>query len=368
MRTCLALGIACLLSFTSPAGAVPEANTAPSQAIAADSWVLVMLPDIQSYVDHAEHYPLLTGIMEWIAVNRDELNIALVVQVGDLVFQNGVPLAELSSGDQNSTQQWRNVRDAFDVLNGVVPYIVVPGNHDYGIVDADGRFTQFNDYFQPATNPLNDPELGGILAGMGENAYGDHTLENAYYDFLAPDGRRMLLMALEWGPRQNIVDWARGIASQDEYADYTKVLVTHAYMYHDDTRYDFADKGTGQGANPHVYTGTQDDTHDGEELWDELVNAVPGFELVLSGHVGGDMVGYLASESDYGHSVHQLLFNAQFLPLGGEGWIRLLEFDADGKTVRVHTFSPYFYQDGDPATAAWRTGEDDEFSFELSGL
>ncbi|MBN2081342.1 metallophosphoesterase [bacterium] len=368
MRLRLLLGICWLLILTSPACAAPESDTAPVEAIAADSWVLVMLPDIQSYVDHAEHYPLLTEIMEWIAANRDELHLALVVQVGDLVFQNGVPLAEQSSGDQNSTQQWRNVRDAFTLLNGVVPYIVVPGNHDYGIVDADGRYTQFNDYFQPAINPLNDPAQGGILAGLGENAYGAETMENAYYDFLAPDGRRMLFLALEWGPRQATVDWARGIALRDEYADYTKVLVTHAYMYHDDTRFDFATKGKDQGANPHVYTGTSSDTNDGQELWDELVNAAPGFELVLSGHVGGDMVGYLASASDYGRSVHQLLFNSQFLPLGGEGWIRLLEFAADGKTVRVHTFSPYFYQDGDPATAAWRTGPDDEFSFELSGL
>jgi hypothetical protein len=87
---------------------------------------------------------------------------------------------------------------------------------------------------------------------------------------------------------------------------------------------------------------------------------------VLCGHVGGDGVGYLASPNSFGQQVHQLLFNAQFLPLGGQGWLRLLTFLPDGQTVHVRTFSPYFALDGDPATVEWRTGPEDDFTFKLS--
>jgi hypothetical protein len=93
-----------------------------------------------------------------------------------------------------------------------------------------------------------------------------------------------------------------------------------------------------------------------------------GFELVICGHVGGDMVAYLESENIYGESVHQMLFNAQFLAKGGLGWLRLLEFMPDGQTVHVRTYSPYFAADGDPLTAPWRKSSDDDFSFTISAV
>jgi hypothetical protein len=74
----------------------------------------------------------------------------------------------------------------------------------------------------------------------------------------------------------------------------------------------------------------------------------------------------LKSRNDDGQDVHQIVFNAQFLPRGGQGWLRLLEFLPDGKTVHVRTFSPFFALDHDPTTAEWRAGPDDDFTFELS--
>lgn len=340
----------------------------PEMALTAGSWTMVVLPDIQSYDDHIAYAPILREMTSWIAANKQQLNIQLVLQEGDIVYQNGVASAAESSGDQNSAQQWRNAREAFDVLDGVLPYIVVPGNHDYGISNADSRDTQFDTYFTPQDNPLVDFTQGGILAELGPNAFGEHTLENAAYAFTAPDGRRLLILALEFGPRQAVMDWANAVASLQRYDGYTKVLLTHAYLYEDGTRYDWAAKGKAQSDSPHNYRGTNADTHDGEELWNELVRKYSGFEMVLCGHVGGDMVDYLVSKNDAGQDVHQMVFNAQFLPQGGQGWLRLLEFLPDGKTVHVRTFSPYFALDGDPATAEWRSGAADDFSFELTPM
>ncbi len=36
-------------------------------------------------------------------------------------------------------------------------------------------------------------------------------LENTYSTFMAPDGRKMLIFSLEFGPRQAVVDWAKGL-------------------------------------------------------------------------------------------------------------------------------------------------------------
>ena len=155
-------------------------------------------------------------------------------------------------------------------------------------------------------NPLNDPARGGIIAELGPSASSALTLENAAYDFTAPDGTRWLWLGLEWGPRQATVDWAREVAARPEYAGCYLGLVTHAYLHYDEARLDYGKLGDEQGHNPHQYKGTAADTNDGEELWRKLLSPDPNARLVLCGHMGGDGVAYLAStgEADSGASDH----------------------------------------------------------------
>ena len=63
-------------------------------------------------------------------------NIKYVVHLGDIVNNNNVP-------------QWENANAAMRTLDGVVPYSVVPGNHDIGANgSANTRDTTlFNTYF-----------------------------------------------------------------------------------------------------------------------------------------------------------------------------------------------------------------------------
>ena len=49
------------------------------------------------------------------------------------------------------------------ILNGNVPYILVPGNHDYGTYNFENRSTNLNNYFHATDNSLVDPAQGGIL-------------------------------------------------------------------------------------------------------------------------------------------------------------------------------------------------------------
>ena len=78
-------------------------------------------------------------------------------------------------------------------------------------------------------------------------------------------------------------------------------------------------------------------------------------ELVLNGHEMAAHVGYRTDLSDSGRTVHQMLFNAQGFGggsdhkgNGGDGWMRLLTFEPDGRTVSVRTFSPLRQDRGDP--------------------
>jgi hypothetical protein len=48
----------------------------------------------------------------------------------------------------------------------------------------------------------------------------------------------------------------------------------------------------------------------------------------------------MTSTTSGGRGVHQMLVNFQMRPQGGDGWLRLLEFRPDGRTVQVLDYSP----------------------------
>ncbi|HNQ87880.1 MAG TPA: metallophosphoesterase [Verrucomicrobiota bacterium] len=281
------------------------------------SWTLAVLPDTQVY---AMSYPdLFQDQTRWIAENRERHNIQYVLHLGDVT-------------NNNLTNQWAVAQAAFALLDGRVPYAIAPGNHDYGANGGTGdRTTWLNDFF-PVTKYAAWPTFGGVKeAGR---------LDNSYHLFSA-GGVDWLVLALEFGPRDSVVAWANEIVAR--YPSRRVILITHAFVYNDDTRYDWATKGTAQSWNPHAYATASDPdgTNDGEELWRKLVTVHPNFTMVISGHVLNDGLGRLSTRNDAGHMVHQMLVNYQMQTMGGEAVLRLIEFLPDGRTVQVKAYSPY---------------------------
>jgi hypothetical protein len=127
--------------------------------------------------------------------------------------------------------------------------------------------------------------------------------------------------------------WADKIVA--EHPDKRAILITHAYLYNDDTRYNWSLYGDAQKYSPRVNNAPN--RNDGEDLWQKLVKKHKNFIMVLSGHVLGDQLGYLASKGDHGNTVHQILYNRQGQ---SDGQFRLLEFLPDNKTVQVKTYNP----------------------------
>lgn len=46
--------------------------------------------------------------------------------------------------------------------------------------------------------------------------------------------------------------------------------------------------------------------------------------------------------------------------MGGDGWLRIMEFMPDGKTIKIKTFSPFFAISPTTEKYAWRTEEFDQ--------
>lgn len=309
------------------------------------AWSLAIIPDTQNYSKFARNQPSFHVMTEWLRDHAKVWNILAVLHEGDFVEQNDIAEGGgLGWGDQNSTSQWECAQKAMSKLYGVVPTILATGNHDYGPRNAENRQTRFNTHFNLTDNPLTcDGIGGGAWRESGTNSFGAKTLENAAYEIQAPDGRQLLILSLEWGPRKEAVEWAESVLKQKRYQHHLGILLTHAFLLPDNQR-DFDHKRPG---NPHHYpTATNGNTHDGEDLWKSLVQPSRQIQLVLNGHEMGDHTGYRMDVGAGGQNVHQMLFNAQDLGKlrentnGGDGWIRLLTFEPDGTTLTVRTFSP----------------------------
>jgi hypothetical protein len=304
-------------------GFVSSTPQAPFEPSSDAAWSLVYLPDTQNYVARPGDYGRLIGQMNWILNNKDAFNIKVVLQGGDIVNRN----SGTAENGVTAIEQWEGARDAFHMLNGEVPYILAAGNHDFGTTNFQSRETKYNDYFKATDNPLTNPATGGILKGTFE----PNRLENAYHEFTAPDGRKMLIFVLEYYPRQAVLDWADGIAGQAQYADHSAVLLTHSFIGSGDTRWNVA-----AGEYPGI------EGNDGSDMWNELVRPNGNFEMTFNGHLGGDGNGYRNDDNDAGVDVHQMFMNAQFETNAGNGWLRVVEFLKDGQSVRVRTYSPHF--------------------------
>jgi hypothetical protein len=210
-----------------------------------------------------------------------------------------------------------------------VPYTVTTGNHDIGPSgNSTTRDTLLNQYFS-FDRTAAWPTFGG--------AYETGKLENTYHLFSA-GGRDYIVISLEWGPRDIVLQWADDVMNR--YPHRYGILVTHAYLNNNDRRYDITDTGHPQDFNPHQY-GTPGGVNDGEEMWQKLVRK-HAFVMTLNGHVLGDGTGYLASVTDKGNTCHQMMSNYQFRAQGGEGYMRLLEFEEDARTIKVYTYSPLY--------------------------
>ena len=303
----------------------------PALPFVPGSWTLVVLPDTQNY---STSFPGRLNLQtQWIADNKEKHNIVYVLQNGDVT-------------NNNNEVEWERAGRAFGRLDGLVPYAIAPGNHDFGAGGStDNRGTLMNDYFPPSRF-AKWPTFGGVMdEGRAENSY--HLFSIA--------GKDWLILGLEWGPRDKTLEWAGQILRK--FPNHKAIIMTHAYLYSDSTRYDWQNKGKSQDWNPHNYI-TAGGVNDGEEMWQKLVKKHENVFLVLNGHVLNDGLGFLVSKGDNGNTVYQMLVNFQMKPLGGESWLRLIEFLPDGRTIQVKNYCPLYEK--------YNTSPEDQFVIKLS--
>ena len=275
------------------------------------AFTIVVLPDTQVY---AMAFPdLFHAQTRWIRDHVEDLNIQYVFHLGDIV-------------QLNAHDEWSVARDAFERLDGEVPYALAIGNHDMGPGGmADTRQSLVNQYF-PLSGFESWPTFGGVYDKEPDE------IENSYHLFSA-GGRDWLVLALEFGPRDDVLRWANDTVAA--YPCRSVILVTHAYLDARGERYIQPPKT--EDFYPIFHDGAG--FNDGQDIWRRLVSRYPNFVMVINGHFP-QPPRHRRSKGKGGTVVHQMMVDYQDTPNGGNGLLRLLRFLPDSNTVVVEDFSP----------------------------
>ncbi|MDP9900155.1 LamG-like jellyroll fold domain-containing protein [Variovorax ginsengisoli] len=338
-------------------GAAPAASPAPSPAAPApapvantqiSAFALAVLPDTQFYARYAtsgesNQYERRFGSepfaaqTQWIAANARALNIPFTIHLGDVVDQVGKP------------EQWKVADSAMQVLEVAKrPYSVLAGNHD---VLNDVDYTVDPTRGTDASRTLaNEPYLQwfSTTRAKRQSTFGarDATGFHEYHVFEA-QGQKFMVLSLSWRISDAGIAWARQVIAQNP--TLPVILVNHQLL-------NIASDGV-----------TPLETDYGKMLWDKLIHDNDQIFMTLNGHHHG--AAHLTKINDFGHKVEEMVVDYQMAYQGGNGLMRLYEFDLTHKQIKVLSFSPWVPQKpADTLTSfdqAVLTGANEAFTIDM---
>ncbi len=265
-----------------------------------EEFTIVTIPDTQYY---SESYPhIFTCQTQWIVDNREDLNIIFATHLGDIV-------------ERADAQEypWINANNSMSLLDNIIPYGILPGNHD---MDAQGVAEYYDQYF-PSSRYENE---SWYWEGYRNNKNSFQLFSIGSLDFI--------FLHLEYNPTDDVLDWADQILKA--YPERRAIVSTHDYL-----------NTCGERSQ---HKGRLDG-NSGEDIWLKLIKQNCNVFMVLNGHYhwpNGES--RLTSINDCGSSVHQILQNYQHLTNGGNGFLRYYTFKPSENKIYTYTFSPFSHR------------------------
>lgn len=265
-------------------------------------FTIVGIPDV--HLDFLCKSNNLTTMSEWIVARARKLNIRFVAQLGD-------------AGDRRGTgtigEMLAACRRGFAPLTQAgIPVSVCMGNHDYDRPSAqrpNPSWTADPAFGMPFYQDMRG--FGGTFESETEDPGADPGgTANHYFTFHAA-GVDMLMLSLEYGPREKVMKWADHLV-RERFPDHSVVVFTHSYLHTDGTVV-----GNDSPFNPKGCAGfsTEDGpeyTHDGKDMWDRYLRHWRNLRMVHSGHaIAGPRQASLAQKGEHGNPVAALFYNWQ---------------------------------------------------------
>jgi hypothetical protein len=291
-----------------------------------DPYEFAVFPDIQNMIRFKPQYS--RSMFTWLADSADYYNIQALLQVGDIT-------------DWNTQAEWDTLAAQFGVFLSAqpdIPYLFVPGNHDYGNgFNPSGRdATRYNTYFD-ATHFSGKTWYMGNYGGTNEN----------YWIKFDVGSRKYAVIGLEFLPRNGVIDWAANITDSLWQSDpYREVMVvTHAHIAQQ------GELATDTSVYSSDYYGMTAD-NSGQELWDKYIKLHPNIRWVFSGHflipdtwAKRGLQDRITASGVNGNLIHQIFVNYQDDNNWGDGYFMRMKFYPDSSDVDIRFWSASYLND-----------------------
>ncbi len=287
---------------------------------------------------------LMPTLYNWIAENVYDKDIQYVIGLGDITDANGKGTSttydkytfiedstkpgggyyviDLENG---KSTEWDVAFHAITLLDGVVEYSLIRGNHDK-MSGGNG----FNEYFAGHTAYTDQfVEQGGIYGYTG----GEITDVTNTWRTKEINGIKYLFMNLDYGAKDPILQWANEVVGRPEFADYKVFVSTHGYLYADSTTLDYGDA--------HCPTIQESDNNNANQIWEEFVSRHANVQMVLCGHIYTNTILYNQVKGVNGNTVTEMLIDPQDFDkkLGGLGVVAMFYFNEDGSKISIEYYS-----------------------------
>ncbi|MBS4190416.1 metallophosphoesterase [Bacillus sp. FJAT-49705] len=254
-----------------------------------NNYNFLFVPDTQKYSNLNPE--IFNSQMKWIANNSKKNQIVMNAFVGDIV-------------DWDTEIQWKNSLEAISYLDKKdTPYMIAAGNHDYASGDP------FLTYYGPERFKNKEYYKGSSPSGYGSYAI----VKAGSYEYL--------FLMVDMKNLENDLEWSKSVLNQHK--NRPTIIVSHDIIYPD-------------------YENNKpiaEDSDNGRLIWDELVNDHNQVFMTVNGHYTGAV--HRVKQNAAGNDVIQMLVDYQGSYRGGNGWLRLVEFDEKKNKMFFRTYSPF---------------------------
>jgi len=386
------------------------------------NFTIAAIPDTQNYTDYTHQSEegfafdadeMFLAQMRFIADNLEANggDIAFVTALGDVWQHQTTDIdpahavrgftrlahpffdAHFAPTEKVTTVEIPTAREGYAMIDGKVPFSVVPVTHDYDAMwlnKVEGPAPMLGGQTLPGVLHAGGLDNFRSLFGADKPLFKGKDWYVASHDggadsaqLFTAGGYTFLHIGLQFDAPDASLAWA------------AQVIAAHPGLPTIVSTHDFLDNDGERRANPVISNNATDPIDNTPQMvWDELIKGNDQIFLVLSGHHHGQS--RRADANEAGHQVWQMLSDYQdrhqtAIDAGidagpglgiGDGWMRLLTFEMGEEvpSIRVRTYSTHYNKlSRDTASyAAWYkqhekpklTDEDfhgeDDFTVELT--
>lgn len=284
----------------------PVKDYAYSFAIVGDTQYLGWASSKNNDVANVPTQDRMNVLYKWLADNVESKKIEFVIGLGDIT-------------DDDTDAEWKNAASSISMLDGVVPYSLIRGNHDtsemfFKTFGNETYMSQFDGFYQE----------GSI---------------NSSYKALRVGKTDYLFLTLDYGADDAELAWAGSVI--EAHPTHKVIISTHTYLYKDGTTISTGDDYSPNDSND-VDFSIDKEFNDGQDMWEKLISKYANIEFVLSGHDPSPNVMNIQVEGVHGNIVNQMLIDAQNMDrdiFGATGMVCMFYFNEDGSQMEIEYYS-----------------------------